>query len=190
MKRDQPHSHSWHFPQRDIIPVYKSTWIWGNCSISGKMLMLLECATRVCSLLQFAMVVGMVLSLLPLRFSSSNCSNLFSLLKKKHQNTTLHPKWAAAKQILYSHRVQRRLVHCQMIGHNETIKTLAKGRKGSPRWLLLLNPDLFCLSVCFRGWSCLASLTAVGSCVNEQLPVMWLTGSSWISISLWFLLPC
>lgn len=64
-----------------------NTWIWGSCRISGKMLMLLECATRVCSLLQFAMVVGMVLSLLPLRFSSSSCSNLFSLLKQKHQNS-------------------------------------------------------------------------------------------------------
>lgn len=46
--------------------------------------MLLECAIRVCSLLQLDTVEGMAFNLLPLRFSSSRCSNLLSLLKMKY----------------------------------------------------------------------------------------------------------
>lgn len=45
----------------------------------------------VCSLLQLDTVEGMVFSLLPLRFSSSSCSSLLSLLMKhKRRLWTLH----------------------------------------------------------------------------------------------------
>lgn len=77
-------------PNFPLIPLYllhKTTWIRGKCRISGKMLISLECAISVWSSLQFATVVGIVFSLLPLRFSSSKCSSLLSLLKGKQKNT-------------------------------------------------------------------------------------------------------
>lgn len=57
------------------------TLISGRLRISGKTVMWLECAMRVCSLLQLDTVEGMVFSLLPLRLSSSSCSSLLNLLK-------------------------------------------------------------------------------------------------------------
>lgn len=77
------------FPLISLYLLHKNTWIRGNCRISGKMLISLECAISVWSSLQFATVVGIVFSLLPLRFSSSKCSSLLSLLKgEKKKNTT------------------------------------------------------------------------------------------------------
>lgn len=61
------------------------TLISGRLRISGKTVMWLECAMSVCSLLQLDTVDGIVFSLLPLRFSSSSCSSLLSLLKKHTQ---------------------------------------------------------------------------------------------------------
>lgn len=57
------------------------TLISGRFRISGKTVMWLECAMRVCSLLQLDTVEGIVFSLLPLRFSSSSSSSLLNLLK-------------------------------------------------------------------------------------------------------------
>lgn len=60
------------------------TLISGRLRISGKTVMRLECAMSVWSLLQLDTVEGMALSLFPLRFSSSSCSSLLSLLQQ-HQ---------------------------------------------------------------------------------------------------------
>lgn len=74
----------WYLP---LCLFHMSTWIWGKCRISGKMLISFECAISVWSSLQFATVVGIVFSLLPLRLSSSKCSSLLSLLKGKQKST-------------------------------------------------------------------------------------------------------
>ena len=56
------------------------TLISGRLRISGKVLRRLLWATSVCSLGQRATVEGMLLRRFPLRFSSSSCSSLLSLL--------------------------------------------------------------------------------------------------------------
>lgn len=131
--------------------------------------MLLECATRVWSLLQLAMVVGMVLSLLPLRFSSSNCSNLFSLLKKKQPHSTLHSQGAATKPVW-----QRRPGPLPESRSEWNSQTPAKGTAPQGD----CSPDL---SLSVSHWvprleASLASLTALGSGGYEHLSVIWLTG--------------
>lgn len=62
------------------------TFISGKLRISGKTVTWLECAISVCSLLQLDTVDGIVFSLLPLRFNSSSCSSLLSLLRTHRNN--------------------------------------------------------------------------------------------------------
>lgn len=92
-----PSSHSSfynpNFPQLSLYLLHTNTWIRGKCRISGKMLISLECAISVWSSLQFAIVVGIVFSLLPLRFSSSKCSSLLSLLKGKQKKCCIIQIW-------------------------------------------------------------------------------------------------
>lgn len=79
------------------------TLISGRLRISGKTLIWLECAIRVCSLLQLDTVEGIVFSLLPLRLSSSNNSSLLSLLNCTDYRHKWRKRHSKAPKIITMH---------------------------------------------------------------------------------------